>query len=328
MGRSAPRLQHFHIGNVPYPELPTLLLSARNLVSLHLDGDYISPEAMVVCLAGMARLRTLCICTALTPPEQARRPSTLAILPALTEFIFAGANEYLEDFVAQIDTPRINCVNIMYSMDEVQTRQLCWFIDRTAKFKYAQITFSDNNVELDCPRGERHQVLLITALGRGVEFQVPFVVHVPSQLDTMLSNMSHLFVSKEPCWEAEMDMAEWLSFLRIFPVVEAMYASGVTAGYITSALEDIPREIVTKVLPAPLLLCLDDDDDNDDRDRDDYAYEKIKPVGPTGRFLSLRQLSGLPVTIVKTQDEFIERLLSHQTQILFDKYESPDLDSG
>ncbi|KAI9461291.1 hypothetical protein BJY52DRAFT_1211179 [Lactarius psammicola] len=75
--------------------------------------------------------------------------------------------------------------------------------------------------------------------------------------------------------------------------------------YIAPALEDIAEEVVTEVLPALHLLCLEDNDydDNDDYNYDavndfDYVYDSYyEPVGSPVRFLSLRQLSGRPMDI-------------------------------
>lgn len=46
----------------------------------------------------------------------------LAVLPALTHFVFGGDSEYLEDLVAQIDAPRVDDVRIECFAQEVQTR--------------------------------------------------------------------------------------------------------------------------------------------------------------------------------------------------------------
>jgi hypothetical protein len=60
---------------VSFPERPTFLLSARNLVTLKLEkiseNVYISLEAMIGCLAVLTRLTTLCDKTSL--PEQRTR---------------------------------------------------------------------------------------------------------------------------------------------------------------------------------------------------------------------------------------------------------------
>ncbi|KAH8995356.1 hypothetical protein EDB92DRAFT_197873 [Lactarius akahatsu] len=79
LGGSAPRLRDLHLGGISFPELPTLFLSARNLVTLQLENifhhSYISPEAMIAGLAVLVRLRTLSIEFFLgsPPPDEGRR---------------------------------------------------------------------------------------------------------------------------------------------------------------------------------------------------------------------------------------------------------------
>jgi hypothetical protein len=104
LGGSAPCLRHLRLETVSFPALPTLLLSARGLLSLEISyipqTGYISPEAMVGSLAVLTRLRTLCFESSFSVPphEQERRRSDtpkLAIFPALLHFQFEGDSKYL-----------------------------------------------------------------------------------------------------------------------------------------------------------------------------------------------------------------------------------------
>ena len=65
LGGSAPRLQTLFFSGIPFPGLPSLLLSATDLSDLSLKGiphtGYISPEAMVTCLSALTRLTRLTI---------------------------------------------------------------------------------------------------------------------------------------------------------------------------------------------------------------------------------------------------------------------------
>ncbi|KAH9029934.1 hypothetical protein EDB85DRAFT_1484418 [Lactarius pseudohatsudake] len=334
LGGAAPCLQHLRLKGIPFPELPSLLLSTRDLVSFQLNcippTGYISPEAMVIGLAGLTRLRNLCIETQspVPPPERTRRPDppVLALLPALTQCVFVGDREYLEDLVAQIDMPRVEGIRIEYSTQEFQTPQLSQFIGGIAmpnlelvQFRRAQVTFYNGNVrvELDRPQGGCRQARLsVTTLGRGLDFRIPYVVH-----DTMLSNVDHLSV----CWtqvefdhQYDMDGTEWLPLLQRFPAVETMHVNRAMARHIASTLENI-AEMAAEVLPALHLLCLedvgDDDDDLFNYDAieysefvDDIHFEDFERIGSTKRFISSRELSGRPVTIVNDQYEFVERL--------------------
>ena len=51
LGRSAPSLREIYLEGIPFLALPTLVLSANDIVNLQLHNvpkiDYISPEAMV-----------------------------------------------------------------------------------------------------------------------------------------------------------------------------------------------------------------------------------------------------------------------------------------
>ncbi len=316
LGGSAPCLQHLRLDSISFPELPTLLLSARDLVSLQLNcippTGYISPEAMVVGLAVLTRLRTLCIrFPSPIPPHEQREmrpdPPMLTVLPALTQFKFRGNSEYLEDLVAQIDTPRVEDVRIEYFMQEVQTHQLSQFIGRSAnlklaQFKRAQVTFHfyQAYVELDLPRGECHQAYLsltVLPVDPGLNSLVPSMVNVLGQLDAMLSNVDHLSVHQNQVEQEILESVAWLPLFRPFSAVEVLRVSGGLVQYIASALELED----TVLLPALQLLLFDDDDDNNE----------YKPVGSTKQFLSLRQLSGRPVTIVNSQDEFVEAHQRH-----------------
>ncbi len=159
LGGSAPCLQRLVLYYVPFPELPTLLLSAHDLVTLHYINipptGYISPEAMVAGLAVLTRLETLYIrfYPRISPPEQIRSPDSpmRAILPALTSFEFGGWGEYLEGLVAQIDAPRLDSVGTTLGrLDFLRVHQLFLFIGRTEKlrFRRARVDFCDGGVDV------------------------------------------------------------------------------------------------------------------------------------------------------------------------------------
>ncbi|KAH9013160.1 hypothetical protein EDB83DRAFT_2680384 [Lactarius deliciosus] len=267
LGGSAPCPQHLSLESVALGDLSKLFLSARGLVSLRLENawGHMSPDEIVGGVAGLTRFRTLSV----IPYERwgsPMPPQPCAVLPALTEFEFRGDSKYLDELMAQIDTPRVEDVRIEYSELDVQAPQFSEFIKR-AQFRRARIDMSpyDPDIKLDGP-------------------QAPDMAYVLGQLVPMLSNVAHLSVL------GEHDVGDMLPLLCLFPAVEVMDARRKAAGYIASALEDIAEEMVTEVLPALELLLLDGDDN--------------KLEG----FLSLRRLSGRPVTIFNTQDEFVARL--------------------
>ncbi|KAH8989844.1 hypothetical protein EDB83DRAFT_2559592 [Lactarius deliciosus] len=272
LGGSAPCLQHLYLEAVTLMDLPKLLLSTRDLVSLRLENflpwGYISPEEIVGGLAGLTRLRTLSIKFTI-PYERIRdssmHPRSCAVLPALTKFEFRGGSK------------------IEYSELDAQAPQFSEFI-KLSEFKRARVDFCYPDIKLDRPQGECHQAHYSLIIS-DPELRRSDMARLLDQLVPMLSNVVHLTIVGKHGRGDDM-----LPLLRLFPAVEAMDVDRNAAGYIASALEDIAEDMVTEVLPALQLLLLDDDDN------------KLE------RFLSLRQLSGRPVTIANTQDEFIERL--------------------
>ena len=195
LGNAAPSLQYLYLQGIVFQELPKLLLSACDLVSLRLEDipalgcphnhyyRYISPQSMVGVLAGLTRLRTFCIIFRtphqedsdhLDSDERLERgrnseASMRTVLPALTYFGFDGESKYLEDLVARIDMPSVEDIKIDYflptSESPFEARQLSQFIGRTAnlelaQFRRAQVLFDVwySRIKLDRPQGEHHQI--------------------------------------------------------------------------------------------------------------------------------------------------------------------------
>ncbi|KAH9163231.1 hypothetical protein EDB89DRAFT_1912777 [Lactarius sanguifluus] len=140
LGGSAPCLQTIHFRNIPFPALPSLLLSASDLVKLELRSipptGYVSPEAMVASMAALPRLETFIVefQSATSRPNQIHSPPlTRTVLPSLTYFEFQGASEYLEDLVARIDGPQLDQIVTvdLNQLVDIQVAQLSEFIDRS-----------------------------------------------------------------------------------------------------------------------------------------------------------------------------------------------------
>ena len=152
----APCLLHFYSFNVPFPELPTLLLSSRDLVFLHLycipPTGYISPEAMVTCLAVLPRLYSLAIefDWQAPPTDQIHLPpETRVVLPALTS-IFGGESAYLNAIMARIDAPRLDFIDIAchlnFQVTELSRFILYHLILKPSRVGHAEIYFEHRGI--------------------------------------------------------------------------------------------------------------------------------------------------------------------------------------
>jgi hypothetical protein len=323
-GSSTPSLQHLHLKHISFPQIPLYFSSAHNLVSLRLEvmtaNGHILPEAMVRSLAVLIGLETLFISfrDEMSPSDQSSSqpyPQMRAILPALTRLNYEGRSEYLEDFLTRIDTPRVSFVMIAYFIHQVQASQLSRFIERTENLKIDQFThtrvrfYCDDSLfglrRLQGTWSDTH--LLLRMSGEAfLEVQIHFMTHLLGQLAATFSKVGDLFAHGNYVIQSggTYGITEWLPFFRLFPAVETLRLSGGLAVLVASALEDTTEEMVTDVFPALRLIRVTECDKDEDEHQDEHDW--IEQVGPMERFLSLRQLSGYPVTVINPEDELAE----------------------
>jgi hypothetical protein len=323
LGGSAPRLRNIYLLGIPFPALPTLLSSASDLVELRLgripEAGYISPKSMAVCLAALTRLETLLIGfqSPTCHPSPRHAPLiTRTILPTLTEFRFRGVTEYLEDFVAQIDTPQLQDLKITYfNQLDFQVPQLSQFLRRQKILNPARL----NNVHLEFSCGEtcikltpNYQTpprysppegpgLDLQILSEGLDWQTSHLTQVLTQCFVELSDVDHLSIGDEfsgPEQHDGTDDTEWLELLSLFTAVKSLLLSEKKAGNITYALDGATSEMDAEVLPALCLLHIRPGDQS---------------AASVEQFVSLSKLSRQPITIVSTQQEF-DRLRSLLTK--------------
>ena len=320
LGRSAPCLQEISLYGVPFPALPTLLLSTLDLDTLHLldipPTGYISPEVMVVCLAALPRLKSFQIeFRFATPrPNQIRtmHPVTRMTLPALTHFRCKGASEYLEDLVARIDSPQLNGIHIIYlnQLVDFEVGQLSKFIDRSLgpkliPFRHADVTFLDEWVGITYgPLYRPFQQSGPADVQIGIycndfDWQVSHMAQVLSHISVRFPFVIHLnlYSTRAYSQSGGVDHVDWQHLLRQFSAVKTLQVSPLLTKHVAPALEDIPEEIVAEVLPSLDLIRLEP-----------------QPTSPITNFIAVRQLSGRPVTVVDTRIEFYGRLKSYASE--------------
>jgi hypothetical protein len=191
MGGSAPRLQVLQLERVPIPGLPKLLLSATDLVLLILrhvpHSGYISPEAIVTCLSTLPRLKKLSLGfeSPRSRPNRESRPlppPTRSVLPALRKLYFTGVCEYLEDFVARIDSPLLHFLDInLFHPPIFDIPQLTQFISRTPTIEVhdqARVDFSDLHVRVTFPTPSSSYHLTLKILCRQPKRQLSSMAQI------------------------------------------------------------------------------------------------------------------------------------------------------
>jgi len=306
LGGFAPHLQSFGLTGIPFPSFPKFILSFTHIVDLWLleipSSGYISPEVMATCLAALPSLGILSIGfrspssrpLQLTPPHLTR-----AALPALYGLEFSGVSEYLEDFVARIDTPRLTRLDIAFFMDLIfDIPRLRNFIDRTGgikPFDGAAIQFSGRAIRIVFgppplpPEGPPQFQLEIRC--ERPDWQLSSMTQIFSQQLPLLSRVEQLTISQPP-WESvgwkedpDMDSSQWLELFRLLVAAQSLYVSKGMVSPVAGALQDLTGQMATEALPVLQTLSL----------------EGLEPSGPVHEaiksFATARQLSHQPVVI-------------------------------
>jgi hypothetical protein len=302
LGGSAPLLEYFNLVGIPFPTFPKYILSSTHIRDLRIfdipHSGYISPSAMVACLAALPNLEHLSIGFLSRPsrPRQITPPlRTRAVLPALTRLLFYGVSKYFEDFVAQIDTPLLNEIRITFFMDlAFDIPQLRHFIGRaerlepfnqaTIEFDYQMIAISDSvgfpsrfRLQVECVSLDRQLSTIVQIFGQ----QLPLLSHVEQ-----LGVLQYDEVLMEYIDNLDRDSSEWLELFSLFIALRSLYIPEDLVARVAAALEKLTEEGRSmEVLPALHSLFL-------------------RGLVPSGRvpegiksFVAARRLSDDPVTV-------------------------------
>ena len=312
LGGSAPLLQEISLSGIPYPALPTLLLSTSDLITLTLEkipeDVYISPEAMCACLAALPRLKSFTLEFPWdTPhPDQIRPPPiTRTVLPSLIFFHFEGDAEYLEDLVSQMDSPQLAQIDIvnLHSPANLQFPQLSTFIERSVgpePPRHAMVSIERDQIcitfyrYVNRPDWFRHSVSTTIYSS----YKVLDLTQVLSQFSATLFTVVGLELYGEAPDErlqATVD-DEWLEIFRQFPALQMLLVAQEPAECVARVLNVDLGGMVAEVFPFLDLIYLEDE-----------PASSVEAYG----LVAARRLSDRPITVVETFQEFYERLDSY-----------------
>jgi hypothetical protein len=263
---SAPCLEYLVLKDIPFPGLPKLLSSATHLVNLTLrqipHSGYFSPDAMVTALSTLNNLESLNLNfqSPRSCPDRATRrppPLTRSVLPILREFWFKGVSEYLEDFVALIDTPQLNELSLKFFNDFVfDTPQLIQFISRSPTsraFEKAHITIWDGAAYVKFLSQTSGHEVIVEILCRGLDWQFSSLEQFFISFLPPLSMLEDLYIYKRPgwplAWKDNIENGLWLEILHPFTGVKNLYLCDEFARRIAPALQELVGGRMTVVLP-------------------------------------------------------------------------------
>ena len=303
LGGSTPRLQSLVLDRIPFPGLPTLLLSATHLIHLDLwripHSGYISPQAMVTCLSALTSLKSLAIkfeCPQSRPDRRSRRspPQGRILLPVLTDLHFKGVGEYLDELVACIDAPLLDNLEITFFHQlSFDTPHLTQFIGRTPKLKthdQARLAFSECDVRVTLPLMSGGRLMLVIRCSPS-DWKLSSLVQVCSSFipQALILTVEHLYVIEyrrsPPDWQDDIENCQWLELLSPFTAVKDLYISHDFAPRIVPALQELVGERITEVLPALRTLFLPE-------------LQQCEPARKIiDQFIAARQLSSHPIAV-------------------------------
>ena len=305
LGGSAPCLRSFALAAIPFPGLSKLLLSAGHLTSLYLHdvphSGYISPEAMATCLSVSTSLEALQLgfeSPQSCPDQENRRspPPTRSILPALTSFSFKGVNEYLEDLVSWIDSPRLYLLSVTFFNDiNFDTPELNKFISRTPAFRAyneARLIFHSRQALVRLQSHSEpsdHRMVQVKILCQVSDWQLSSLAQICTSSLHLFSTVENLYIyenlNSPPNWKDNIENTEWLDLLLPFTAVKNLYLSKAFPPRIAPALQELTGGRTTEVLPALQKFLMEG-----------FQLSELVHEG-IGQFISARQLTNRPVAI-------------------------------
>jgi hypothetical protein len=232
LGRSAPQLKEIKLGGIfyPFPKLRQVLLSTNTLVELRLskipNSVYFSPDDLVTGLSTLVRLKSLSVGFNFTashrPPNVTHPPPQHTTLPSLTSLDFHGASEYLEGFMARINSPVLSKITIrLFNQIFFEIPQFCQFILRPNALgspTWVIVTHSAELVSISLTLNRNEHYLLGTSCRR-LDWQLSFVTEILTQISSsspLLSSVRSLTIQKGdelPSME-DLDSTQWLELFR------------------------------------------------------------------------------------------------------------------
>jgi hypothetical protein len=308
LGGFAPRLQKIWLEGVEFPGLPTVLLSARELVDLRLDkipdSWHISPEMLAAALSPLANLVSLSVefqSPQFRPDQQSQDPPgpplTRVVLPALAVLFFKGVSEYFEDFVSRIDAPQLTYAFVKFFNQLIfEMTHLATFVARTQKLRLlnrAEVFFDGQGVGIGfyLPETRVPRNLTLRILCSQSDWQLSSLAQVCNQSASLLSRVERLDIRecpsspREPQWQ---DKVQWVDLFHPFTAVKALHVPRELGPRIAPVLQELAGPRAAEVLPA----------------LDSLIFEELGELESSGslqgaiqQFIAARESAGHPVEV-------------------------------
>ena len=263
----APFLRHLSLHGIGLPKGLSLLSSMIALSALSLthirDSWYFSPRHLVTQLQGLLYLEKLSIGFAIPIPlpssegELLPAPIPPVTLPSLRRINFQGVGAYLENLVAQINTPLLEQIRLtlFFNLDFTLVN-LTKFIRRTEGIRCltTRVIFGKDGASINAGHYEQGKFSLYVNVNcKRLDWQMDSATQVCRALGNVLSSVVELTIDLDQVMPSIrgniFDSTLWHELLLPFIRVKKLHISFPLTLELSQALESIPEELVLELLP-------------------------------------------------------------------------------
>jgi hypothetical protein len=265
----APDLRRLTLHGIGLPTGVPLLSSAISLSTLTLTrigaSCYFPPRHLVTQLRGLPHLEELSIGFAIPIPlpssegELLPTPIPPVILPALMQLTFRGVDVYLDNLVAQINTPLLERLSLTLFFDLTFTLEnLTEFIHRTNAFGclFSQVTFNKDGASINVGQYENRDIgkFSFKVNCEPLDWQIDSATLVCSALGKVLSTVEDLRLDLDADempsgWEDALENMLGYELLLPFVGVKKLHIAPPLTLELSRALHSVPGELVLELLP-------------------------------------------------------------------------------
>jgi hypothetical protein len=289
----APDLRRLSLHGIGLPKGSPLLSSAVALSSLSLThigaSNYFPPGHLVTQLRDLPLLEELSIGFAIPIPvpssEGALLPAPISsvTLPSLRRLTFRGVDVYIDNLVAQINTPVLERLSLTLFFDlTFNLVNLAEFIQRTEGFGclVARILFNEYGASIEA---EQHGIqtgkLNLHINCEPLDWQADSVTQVCNALGRVMSTVEELTLDLDADWipsdwENALDIMLWHDLLLPFIGVKKLRIGRLHTSGLSQALQSVTGELVLELLPE--LQELEANIETGDDEERFYAFVKIR----------------------------------------------------
>jgi hypothetical protein len=226
-----PRLRTVHFTRIAIPSFPRLLSPSQDLVDIQLHeipiAGYFSPEAFANALSGTTQLRSLSLHFLSLPPRRnylalPPPPEERVVLPALNCLKYRGTGKYLDSFVARIDAPHLEDIEItLFNQPTIDASQLGRFIGRIemqTSLIQADVETSAHAISISFTDSGASTPLRLQIPCKQLDWQLSCMAQVCDRLSPFLFRVTNLGIkTTQPSGgQDDVNGEQWLDLLRSF----------------------------------------------------------------------------------------------------------------